>query len=62
MNLFLRVLPSIRLEFWLKRMEIDERMTKLGLPQGEYPPAASLNSTLGALKNFQERRGFELLE
>ena len=43
-------------------MEIDERLSELNLDISEVPPAASLNSTFGALKQFQQRRKFELLE
>lgn len=50
------------IKFSLRRREIDQRLGQMGLEAGEVPPAASLNSTLGALKAFQERRGFELLE
>ncbi len=50
------------IKFSLNRFEIDQRMGKLNISTAEVPPAASLNSTLGALKKFQERRGFELLE
>lgn len=50
------------IKFCLHRKEIDERLTRLKLPANEVPPFASLNSTLGALKKFQERRKFELLE
>jgi hypothetical protein len=49
-------------KFSLKRYEIDQRLGKMSLSAEDMPPAASLNSTLGALKTFQERRGFELLE
>ncbi|WBV43825.1 ATP-binding protein [Pseudoroseomonas cervicalis] len=48
--------------FVLKRGEIDQRLRKLKLKSNEIPPTASLNSTLGALKKFQERRNFDLLE
>ncbi|WP_439597149.1 ATP-binding protein [Falsiroseomonas sp.] len=50
------------IKFSLSRMEIDQRLGKLKLANSDIPPQASLNSTLGALKKFQERRGFELLE
>ncbi|WP_424140027.1 ATP-binding protein [Roseomonas chloroacetimidivorans] len=50
------------IKFSLRRSEIDSRLNKMGLSQAEIPPFASLNSTLGALKKFQERRGFALLE
>jgi hypothetical protein len=49
-------------KFWLHRKEIDDRLSRLQIPVDEMPPFASLNSTLGALKNFQTRREFELLE
>jgi hypothetical protein len=48
--------------FSLTRQQIDERLLKLELPQSEKPPAASLNSTLGALKKFRNKREFQLLE
>lgn len=50
------------IKFSLLRSEIDTRMAQLQLDESEYPPTASLNSTLGALKKFQERRKFALLE
>ncbi|WP_458096172.1 ATP-binding protein [Roseomonas sp. WA12] len=50
------------IKFSIRRSEIDERLSKLGLENSEVPPFASVNSTLGALKKFQERRGFALLE
>jgi hypothetical protein len=50
------------IKFSLTRRELDHRMTKLNLQTAEIPPAASLNSTLGALKMFQKRRDFQLLE
>lgn len=50
------------IKFSLKRKEIDQRMTKLIVIPSEVPPAASMNSTFGALRKFQEKRGFELLE
>lgn len=50
------------IKFSLKRSEIDHRLSRLKLKSKEMPPAASLNSTLGALKKFQEKRGFDLLE
>jgi hypothetical protein len=50
------------IKFSLGRAEIDQRMAKLGLDRSEYPPPASLNSTLGALKKFQEKRDFQLFE
>jgi len=50
------------LKFDLKRHEIDERLTKIGLESSEVPPPASVNSTLSALAKFQSRSGFELLE
>lgn len=50
------------IQFSLKRMELDRRMLELGLDANELPPPASLNSTLGALKKFQERRELEVLE
>jgi hypothetical protein len=50
------------IKFSLRRTDIDHRMSQLRLTVDQRPPAASLNSTLGALKKFQERRGFNLLE
>lgn len=50
------------IKFCLHRREIDQRLAKLQLPIDEMPPFASLNSTLGALKKFQLKREFELLE
>jgi hypothetical protein len=50
------------IQFSLKRTEIDARLGRMDLTQREVPPAASMNSTLGALKKFQEKRKFELLE
>lgn len=50
------------LTFSLKRHEIDSRIIQLQLKSEEKPPAASINSTLSALKKFQENNGFELLE
>ena len=50
------------IKFCLHRKEIDERLIRLQLPADEMPPFASLNSTLGALKKFQMKREFELLE
>lgn len=49
-------------EFSLTRKEIDLRMGLLDLADNERPPPASINSTLGALRKFQEKRGFVLLE
>jgi hypothetical protein len=50
------------IKFQLKRLEIDQRLSQLVVDPTEMPPAASLNSTFGALKTFQEKRGFEILE
>lgn len=50
------------IQFSLKRIEIDRRMSLLRIPENEFPPSTSMNSTLGALKQFQERRELELLE
>jgi len=49
------------LVFSLSRDELDERIVKL-LPEDRVPPRASVDSTLDALKNFQQRLGFTLLE
>lgn len=50
------------IKFSLKRRDIDDRLSRLEVLPEEKPPAASLNSTLGALKKFQENRNIELLE
>lgn len=50
------------ISFHLTRSDIDDRISKLGLDSNEKPPPASLNSTLGALSKFQDRRDFQLLE
>ena len=50
------------LQFGLKRYEIDERIAQLPLKKEMMPPSASINSTLSALKRFQNNNGFELLE
>lgn len=50
------------IKFSIARNEIDDRLERLAIDKGEMPPAASINSTLGALKKFQERREFTLLE
>lgn len=47
--------------FKLKRFEIDDRFLKLK-HKFKIPPAASINSTLGALSKLQKRNEFELLE
>lgn len=47
--------------FKLKRFEIDERFIKLK-NKFKIPPAASINSTLGALSKLQKKNEFELLE
>lgn len=48
--------------FSLQRHEIEQRFDKMGLPADKRPPPASINSTLTALRSFQERYGIELLE
>lgn len=48
--------------FSLTRSQIDNRISTLKIDNAERPPAASLNSTLGALKKFQTKREFQLLE
>ena len=48
--------------FSLNRQEIDARLARLDIATEERPPAASLNSTLGALRKFQDKREFQLLE
>jgi AAA+ ATPase superfamily predicted ATPase len=50
------------ISFRLSRSEIDQRLQRLKISSSEIPPAPSINSTLGALRKYQERRGFELLE
>jgi hypothetical protein len=50
------------LMFSMSRREIAERINKMGLDANSTPPSPSINSTLGALAKFQERRGLELLE
>lgn len=50
------------IKFSLSRNEIDERIAKLCPSVSEVPPPASMNSTFGALKKFQERRKLQLLE
>jgi len=50
------------IQFDLTRSEIDKRIATIELDSSERPPAASINSTLGALKQFQDRREFQLLE
>ncbi|MGO4123567.1 hypothetical protein AB4Z01_04165 [Inquilinus sp. YAF38] len=50
------------ISFSLRRSELASRLDRLDLPSVEFPPAASINSTLGALKKFQQKREFELLE
>jgi hypothetical protein len=48
--------------FNFTRHDIDVRLKAVGLTPSELPPAASINSTLSSLKNFQVKRNFELLE
>lgn len=48
--------------FSLLRHEIDNRISTLPLDRSKIPPAASINSTLGALDKFQKTNKFELLE
>lgn len=48
--------------FSFTRHEIDIRLKAAELASSELPPAASINSTLSSLKNFQDKRKFELLE
>jgi hypothetical protein len=50
------------IRFSLKRSDISERLTQLSIADNERPPFASLNSTLGALRKFQNKRNFNLLE
>ncbi|WP_321344463.1 AAA family ATPase [Breoghania sp.] len=50
------------ISFSLTRKEIDERLDKVCVNSKSRPPAASINSTLGALKKFQDKRDFNLLE
>lgn len=48
--------------FSLTRAEVNTRLSKMNLNVEERPPAASLNSTFGALKKFQDKRNFQILE
>ncbi|WP_185740797.1 AAA family ATPase [Agrobacterium deltaense] len=51
------------ISFDLTRADIDRRLEKLCRQAGDTkPPAASVNSTLGALQKFQQTRDFQLLE
>lgn len=50
------------LRFSLKRLEIDERMLKIPLPEAKRPPSGSVTSTLNAIEGVQKRNGFEILE
>ncbi|MCZ4344616.1 hypothetical protein [Devosia neptuniae] len=50
------------IKFSLTRSEIDSRISRVSNSDAIKPPAASINSTLGALKQFQDKRDFELLE
>lgn len=50
------------IKFALKRFEIEARIGELSLQDGERPPVASINSTLGALEKFQTKRKLEILE
>lgn len=50
------------LKFDLSRAEIDRRLAQMKIEKKEIPPVASINSTLGALKKFQEKRNIALLE
>ncbi|MBP0581985.1 AAA family ATPase [Labrys sp. LIt4] len=49
-------------QFSLRRGDIDSRLQSLAISPSEKPPFPSVTSALGALSNFQERRGIELLE
>lgn len=49
-------------KFDLTRHEISGRLSELPVDENSLPPAASVNSTLSALGNFQKNNGFELLE
>lgn len=48
--------------FSMTRSEVNARLAKMKLANEEKPPAASLNSTFGALRKFQDKRNFQLLE
>lgn len=51
------------ISFDLTRADIDRRLEKLCRQASDTkPPAASVNSTLGALQKFQQTRDFQLLE
>lgn len=48
--------------FSMTRSEVNGRLARMKLNSDEKPPAASLNSTFGALRKFQDKRNFQLLE
>ncbi|MGE0232267.1 MAG: hypothetical protein AB7O39_13485 [Flavobacteriaceae bacterium] len=48
--------------FSLSRQDLEKRIHDMKLPPDQRPPTASINSTLGALGDFQKRRNIELLE
>ncbi|ELQ00585.1 AAA family ATPase [Pseudomonas syringae] len=48
--------------FNMQRAELDRRLGLSGIASAEYPPKASITSTLSALDTFQKSSGFELLE
>lgn len=49
-------------KFCLSRSEIDDRIRKIEIQDDERPPAASINSSLGAITIFQQKRKLELLD
>lgn len=48
--------------FSMTRAEVNTRIARMQLSNEEKPPAASLNSTFGALRKFQDKRNFQILE
>lgn len=61
-QIILAIFAKDPLSFSLKRHQIDERIGDLEIPAESKPPAASVNSTLNALKSFQKKLEIELLE
>jgi hypothetical protein len=48
--------------FQLGREEIEPRLKKLPIPEGDIPPSGSVTSMLKALGSFQDKIGVQLLE
>ena len=48
--------------FQLGREEIEPRLKKLPIPEGDVPPSGSVTSLLKALGSFQDKIGVQLLE